>query len=123
MSSDDVLNATVAETVTSTVASAVAAVVSAASASASTSSEQQPAATTAAATLANILIAAPTTAAATMGLDPLSHVGDGIFLQTKTAQGIAGAFVWVALFLACQQVRTKTFRIFCVMPSIFAAIC
>lgn len=37
-------------------------------------------------------------------MDPLSHVGDGIFLQTKTAQGIAGAFVWVALFLTCQQV-------------------
>lgn len=37
-------------------------------------------------------------------IDPLSHVGDGIFLQTKTAQGIAGAFVWVALFLTCQQV-------------------
>lgn len=27
-----------------------------------------------------------------------------IFLQTKLAQGIAGAFVWVALFLTCQQV-------------------
>lgn len=37
-------------------------------------------------------------------IDPLSHVGDGIFLQTKTAQGLAGAFVWVALFLTCQQV-------------------
>lgn len=31
--------------------------------------------------------------------------GDPIFLQTKLAQGIAGAFVWVALFLTCQQVR------------------
>lgn len=38
------------------------------------------------------------------GIDPLSHVGDGIFLQTKTAQGIAGVFVWVALFLTCQQI-------------------
>ncbi|KAG8308216.1 hypothetical protein J6590_002302 [Homalodisca vitripennis] len=28
-----------------------------------------------------------------------------IFLQTKLAQGIAGAFVWVALFLTCQQVK------------------
>lgn len=37
-------------------------------------------------------------------LGPLRHVGDGIFLQTKTAQGIAGAFVWMALFLTCQQV-------------------
>ncbi|XP_012274709.1 transmembrane protein 184B isoform X1 [Orussus abietinus] len=27
-----------------------------------------------------------------------------IFLQTRTAQGIAGAFVWVALFLTCQQI-------------------
>lgn len=27
-----------------------------------------------------------------------------IFLQTRAAQGIAGAFVWVALFLTCQQV-------------------
>uniref|UniRef100_A0A1B6MPH5 Transmembrane protein 184B n=1 Tax=Graphocephala atropunctata TaxID=36148 RepID=A0A1B6MPH5_9HEMI len=27
-----------------------------------------------------------------------------IFLQTKLAQGIAGIFVWVALFLTCQQI-------------------
>lgn len=27
-----------------------------------------------------------------------------IFLQTRAAQVIAGAFVWVALFLTCQQV-------------------
>ena len=40
-------------------------------------------------------------------LDPLiSHVGDGIFLQTKTAQGLAGIFVWIALFLTCQQVSS-----------------
>lgn len=45
--------------------------------------------------------------AAALAMDPLSHVGDGIFLQTKTAQGIAGAFVWVALFLTCQQVCIK----------------
>jgi hypothetical protein len=25
-------------------------------------------------------------------------------LETKAAQGIAGAFVWVALFITCQQV-------------------
>ncbi|XP_013111133.1 transmembrane protein 184B isoform X1 [Stomoxys calcitrans] len=37
-------------------------------------------------------------------MDPLSHVGDGIFLQTKTAQGLAGIFVWVALFITCQQI-------------------
>lgn len=27
-----------------------------------------------------------------------------IFLQTRAAQGISGAFVWLALFLTCQQV-------------------
>lgn len=44
-------------------------------------------------------------AAAALGIDPLiSHVGDGIFLQTKTAQGLAGIFVWIALFITCQQV-------------------
>lgn len=45
-----------------------------------------------------------TPAPASSAMDPLSHVGDGIFLQTKTAQGLAGAFVWVALFLTCQQI-------------------
>lgn len=43
-------------------------------------------------------------ATSSSALDPLAHVGDGIFLQTKTAQGIAGAFVWMALFLTCQQI-------------------
>ncbi|EDW18509.1 transmembrane protein 184B isoform X2 [Drosophila mojavensis] len=37
-------------------------------------------------------------------LDPLLHVGDGIFLQTKTAQVLAGVFVWAALFVTCQQI-------------------
>ncbi|GLH09685.1 Uncharacterized protein GBIM_14735 [Gryllus bimaculatus] len=32
-----------------------------------------------------------------------------IFLQTKAAQGIAGAFVWVALFLTCQQNLSSEF--------------
>lgn len=32
-------------------------------------------------------------------------LGDGLFLQTKTAQGIAGVFVGLALFLTCSQVR------------------
>ena len=42
---------------------------------------------------------------AALAIDPLiSHVGDGIFLQTKTAQGLAGIFVWIALFITCQQV-------------------
>ncbi|EZA49611.1 hypothetical protein DMN91_005717 [Ooceraea biroi] len=30
--------------------------------------------------------------------------GTPIFLQTRAAQGIAGVFVWVALFLTCQQI-------------------
>lgn len=42
--------------------------------------------------------------AAALALDPLSHVGDGIFLQTKTCQGLAGIAVWVALFITCQQI-------------------
>ncbi|XP_055611163.1 transmembrane protein 184B isoform X2 [Uranotaenia lowii] len=42
---------------------------------------------------------------AALAIDPLiSHVGDGIFLQTKTAQGLAGIFVWIALFITCQQI-------------------
>lgn len=40
-------------------------------------------------------------------LDPLLHVGDGIFLQTKTAQVLAGVFVWAALFVTCQQVGSS----------------
>lgn len=30
--------------------------------------------------------------------------GTPIFLQTRAAQCIAGVFVWIALFLTCQQV-------------------
>lgn len=52
----------------------------------------------------NFMVRVTEASAAALAMDPLSHVGDGIFLQTKTAQGIAGAFVWVALFLTCQQV-------------------
>ncbi|XP_030386158.1 transmembrane protein 184B isoform X2 [Scaptodrosophila lebanonensis] len=37
-------------------------------------------------------------------LDQLSHMGDGIFLQTKTAQVLAGVCVWAALFVTCQQI-------------------
>lgn len=51
------------------------------------------------------LVIKVTEASAAMALDPLSHVGDGVFLQTKTAQGLAGIFVWIALFITCQQVR------------------
>lgn len=61
------------------------------------------------ATTPSTLMASVTTeisSAAALAIDPLSHVGDGIFLQTKTAQGIAGVCVWVALFLTCQQVCT-----------------
>lgn len=32
--------------------------------------------------------------------------GTPIFLQTRAAQVIAGIFVWIALFLTCQQVST-----------------
>lgn len=38
------------------------------------------------------------------GIDPLSHVGDGIFLQTKTAKGLSFICVFFALFITCQQV-------------------
>ena len=55
-------------------------------------------------TRAPIFVVRTEASSAALAMDPLSHVGDGIFLQTKTAQGIAGAFVWVALFLTCQQV-------------------
>jgi len=43
---------------------------------------------------------------ALLPIDPqlLSHVGDGIFLQTKTCQITAGIAVWVALFITCQQI-------------------
>lgn len=58
------------------------------------------------ATIMNSVTTEISSAAALAIADPLSHVGDGIFLQTKTAQGIAGACVWVALFLTCQQVCT-----------------
>lgn len=37
--------------------------------------------------------------------------GTPIFLQTRAAQGIAGVFVWVALFLTCQQVLAALHRI------------
>lgn len=40
---------------------------------------------------------------------PTSTEATPIFLQTKAAQGIAGAFVWVALFLTCQQVCYNLF--------------
>lgn len=33
--------------------------------------------------------------------------GTPIFLQTRAAQVIAGIFVWVALFLTCQQVSVR----------------
>lgn len=39
-----------------------------------------------------------------LAIDPLSHVGDGIFLQTITCKGLAGIAVWVALFITCQQI-------------------
>jgi Organic solute transporter Ostalpha len=44
--------------------------------------------------------------ASPLAIDPqlLAHVGDGIFLQTKTCQITAGIAVWVALFITCQQI-------------------
>lgn len=36
----------------------------------------------------------------------VSTPSEPIFLQTKTAQGIAGTFVMAALFLTCQQVSS-----------------
>ena len=44
----------------------------------------------------------PTTAVG--DISPTSAEAAPIFLETKAAQGIAGAFVWVALFVTCQQV-------------------
>lgn len=37
---------------------------------------------------------------------PTHGPSGAVFLQTKLAQGIAGTFVWIALFLTCQQVCT-----------------
>lgn len=44
--------------------------------------------------------------AASLAINPelLSHVGDGIFLNSKTSQVLAGIAVWIALFITCQQV-------------------
>ncbi|XP_059483439.1 transmembrane protein 184B isoform X1 [Neocloeon triangulifer] len=42
------------------------------------------------------------TAAAIVSTEPPAI--EPIFLQTKTAQGIAGAFVWVALIMTCHQI-------------------
>lgn len=39
-----------------------------------------------------------------LDVTPAVWVGSGIFLQTKMAQGMAGAAVWLALFLTCHQV-------------------
>lgn len=56
----------------------------------------------------NIVVHVTESPPAALAIDPLiSHVGDGIFLQTKTAQGLAGVFVWIALFIACQQVSVN----------------
>lgn len=55
-------------------------------------------------------------------MDPLSHVGDGIFLQTKTAQGLAGIFVWAALFITCQQVRKSSNDYYAQLSILFIVI-
>lgn len=89
-SAADIINATIA-TVTSVATEAAAVAVEAATTKGPT-----------------FLVQVKEQSAAALAMEPIiSHVGDGIFLQTKTAQGIAGAFVWVALFLTCQQVSTE----------------
>lgn len=93
-SAADIINATIA-TVTTVATEAAAAAVQAATTKGPT-----------------FMVQVKEQSAAALAMEPIiSHVGDGIFLQTKTAQGIAGAFVWVALFLTCQQVSIYTDRI------------
>lgn len=53
-------------------------------------------------TTTNSSAAAPTTSATWSTMSPV--VDDSLFLQNKLAQGVAGVFVWAALFLTCQQV-------------------
>lgn len=48
------------------------------------------------------------TAAVSMEPKTMEDDKSPMFLQTKVAQIIAGVFVWVALFLTCQQVRTNS---------------
>lgn len=56
---------------------------------------------------ANILVRLTDAPAAALAIDPIiNHVGDGIFLQAKTAQIFAGICVWMALFITCQQVSS-----------------
>ncbi|XP_017878970.1 transmembrane protein 184B isoform X2 [Ceratina calcarata] len=45
-----------------------------------------------------------TSASGSMTSTPIPEEVAPIFLQTRAAQGIAGAFVWLALFLTCQQI-------------------
>uniref|UniRef100_A0A182SW77 Uncharacterized protein n=1 Tax=Anopheles maculatus TaxID=74869 RepID=A0A182SW77_9DIPT len=54
---------------------------------------------------ANIAVRVTEAPASALAIDPIiNHVGDGIFLQAKTAQIFAGICVWMALFITCQQV-------------------
>uniref|UniRef100_A0A182NM69 Uncharacterized protein n=1 Tax=Anopheles dirus TaxID=7168 RepID=A0A182NM69_9DIPT len=54
---------------------------------------------------ANIAVRMTEAPASALAIDPIiNHVGDGIFLQTKTAQIFAGICVWMALFITCQQI-------------------
>lgn len=52
------------------------------------------------------MVANNTAAVSTDGTIPVhtSAPSEPIFLQTTLAKGIAGFFVWAALFLTCQQV-------------------
>lgn len=58
-------------------------------------------------TTPNSSAAAPTTSATWSTMSPV--VDDSLFLQNKLAQGVAGVFVWAALFLTCQQVYMRSF--------------
>ncbi|XP_035908143.1 transmembrane protein 184B isoform X1 [Anopheles stephensi] len=54
---------------------------------------------------ANIAVRVTEAPASALAIDPIiNHVGDGIFLQAKTAQIFAGICVWMALFITCQQI-------------------
>lgn len=56
-------------------------------------------------TVTSGLIYSETVATTAVGdISPTSAEATPIFLETKAAQGIAGAFVWVALFITCQQI-------------------
>jgi hypothetical protein len=62
--------------------------------------------TTSVSSVAAALVTGINATAAVMGPADQVHSApsEPIFLQTKLAQGIAGVFVWAALFVTCTQV-------------------